>query len=161
MNNVQRNSLHSTRSIIVSEGSKVAELIPVPVSVSPERAQLSSFFLAVYGAIQKEVPFNPSWANGTGYFDGILRDQKLLKSIAAGSLVKSVDPDGKRILIGMTANGPIVVFQRYVDNCAVLVTHSPYKMREADETVATVLSGALNLEKLRKIIFWIEVSRQQ
>ena len=55
--------------------------------------------------------YEPEWANGTGYFDGLAR-----KKLEPGKTYTSVDPAGHAILACATRRGNIVAFQRYSDN---------------------------------------------
>lgn len=55
--------------------------------------------------------YEPEWANGTGYFDGLAR-----KKLEPGKTYASTDPAGRAILACATRRGNIVAFQRYCDN---------------------------------------------
>ena len=63
-----------------------------------------------YQEIEREVPFDPSWANGTGYMDGAVHFP-----LSAGEVAKSVDPHGRRIILIGTRFGSVAVFDRFVD----------------------------------------------
>jgi len=54
------------------------------------------------------VPFDPTWANGTGYFDGAVDGLKL----SIGEVVKSTCPTGRRLIIVGTVLGNVIVFER-------------------------------------------------
>lgn len=58
------------------------------------------------------VPFNPSWSNGTGYYDKAVKDDSL--NLAKGEIGYSHDPDtDRRLLFLGTRFGNVVVFERF------------------------------------------------
>lgn len=72
-------------------------------------------FTKSFNAIEKELPFNKEWSNGTGYFDFIAygNHAPILKF---GSMAKSVTPSGRRIIILSTRLGNVAIFDRYDGN---------------------------------------------
>ena len=68
------------------------------------------FFNRRYHQIQNVVPFDPIWANGTGYFDGAVHFP-----LPPGDTAKSVDPYGRRIIMIGTRFGTVAVFDRFVN----------------------------------------------
>lgn len=78
---------------------------------------LNTFWNYIYNnpnIVQKEVPFDPSWANGTGYFNGAALDT--LPGVEVGEIVRSranVGADKRRLLIVKTRFGNVVLFERY------------------------------------------------
>lgn len=71
-----------------------------------------AFFTALAGA--KEIPFNPNWKNGTGYFDNAVfgKDAPVLE---VGEVAVSVDDFGRVLGIVGTRLGNAVVFTRHSD----------------------------------------------
>lgn len=67
-----------------------------------------SIFQRIFREIQTEVPFDPSWANGTSYLDGAV-DYPL----SPGEMVKTTDNYGRRVIMIGTRFGTVVVFDRY------------------------------------------------
>jgi hypothetical protein len=74
---------------------------------------MSDRFMEVYNHHEvSEIAYNPDWANGTGYFDrAVYGDHAPV--IENGKVVKSVDEDGRKILIIGFSLGNVVVFERY------------------------------------------------
>ena len=64
--------------------------------------------------IAVEVPFNPKWANGTGYMDHAVYGEHA-PFVTPGTVVKSTDNHGRKIMIvGLTNRlGNVVIFERY------------------------------------------------
>lgn len=62
----------------------------------------------------KEIPFNPEWRNGTGYFDRLVNTPVGLEPNEFG---RSYCPDSKRKMIIQSVGefGNIVFFQRYTE----------------------------------------------
>ena len=63
-----------------------------------------------YQEIEREIPFDPSWANGTGYLDGAVHFP-----LPPGDTAKSIDPHGRRIILIGTRFGTVAVFDRFVN----------------------------------------------
>ncbi len=72
-----------------------------------------TLFVEVYNATSLVVPFDPEWANGTGYFDGAVSAP--LEG-PEGTVYKTVDESGRRIVLVKGERGNDVVFERYADN---------------------------------------------
>lgn len=92
------------------------------------------------------VEYNSDWANGTGYFDGVVKDDLGLKP---GEQVKFVDDEGRNAIVTNTLFGNVVVFQRHIPRDAddiVITSNAP---RELNSLVA---SGALGEDDLMKIV---------
>lgn len=72
------------------------------------------------------IDFNPSWANGTGYFNSATRG-KHAPSLTPGQMVKATDNNGRRIILIGTRFGNVVVFDRYAKASGeqVFVTNAP------------------------------------
>ena len=71
-------------------------------------------FDEIINQVDNCIQFNPDWNNGTGYFDGAFKGE-YVPVVEPGQLVKSIDPDGRRIIIVGTRLGNIVVFDRYAN----------------------------------------------
>jgi hypothetical protein len=98
-----------------------------------------AIFFRVWDKTEREVPFNESWSNGTGYFDAAVAGEHAPK-LGNGTMVRSVTPSGRKILIIGSRLGNIVVFQRYTNRTDVIVTNIPDDLREQliiDNHVAT------------------------
>ena len=80
-------------------------------------------FNKAWGEIEKEIPFNDTWKNGTGYFDNAVS----MVQLTAGSIAKSTDDKDRRIILIGTRWGTVVVFDRYTgqEEGGVYVTNSP------------------------------------
>lgn len=92
------------------------------------------------------VEYKADWANGTGYFDGAVKDDLGLKP---GEQVKFIDDEGRNGIITNTLFGNVVVFQRHIPNGAddiVITSNAPRELN------SLVPSGALSEDDLLKII---------
>lgn len=72
--------------------------------------------------LEEVIVFNPSWANGTGYFDGAVNEP-----LQPGKIKATNDPSMRRLILIGTRFGTIVVFDRFsnqTDN-GVFVTNAP------------------------------------
>lgn len=100
-----------------------------------EAANIRARFTQIYNTIERSVEYKPQWANGTGYFNGIVEDTDLMTSMEIGEMVKSFDPtDGRAMIIILTALGLIVLFERYADKA------SSFRVN-ADEDLAEEVDG--------------------
>ena len=101
------------------------------------------------------VPFNPKWANGTGYMDGLLEDPEV-KDLPTFLVCKSQEPAPqmrKIIFINCGEKGVVAVFQRYTyGGSGVLVSNESTSWLESHEYLRQGVVSALNLETLEAII---------
>lgn len=69
----------------------------------------------------REIPYNPNWANGTGYFNGCVTDHTVREA------ARSTAPDGRRIIIVPIRAGDmnIVFFERYTNTKEHIIVHHP------------------------------------
>ena len=65
-------------------------------------------FQRIFQQIQNEIPFDPSWANGTGYLDGAVSH-----TLPPGKMAKTIDNYDRRVILIGTRFGTVVVFDRY------------------------------------------------
>lgn len=73
------------------------------------------------------VTYNPKWLDSlTGYFNGAIRDANLLAAYPKGTILTSVDPQGRKLLLVGTSVGFVVVFERHV---AALVFNMPTALK--------------------------------
>ena len=59
-----------------------------------------------------EIAYNPNWANQTGSLDYAVSGNNA-PALAAGQMVKTRDPRGRRIILIGTRKGNVAVFDRY------------------------------------------------
>lgn len=82
------------------------------MSITPVTA--ASHFNEMFAMIQKEIPFNEEWNNGTGYYDGACKgsDKVVLEP---GELAKSISPmpNNRKIIFIGTPVGTLTVFERF------------------------------------------------
>jgi hypothetical protein len=84
-------------------------------------------FLEIYNSIEGKVPFSQSWNNGTGYFNGAVREVKLASGERAAS--RCPETDRRLILLG-TVLGTVVFFERYSGGAdGVVVANAPHGVR--------------------------------
>lgn len=62
-----------------------------------------------FDEIEKNIIFNPEWANKTGYFDPAVK----LVELAAGERARAIDTHGRKIIFVGTRFGTCVFFERY------------------------------------------------
>lgn len=78
--------------------------------MSVDSNQPGRTFQRRFQQIEREVPFDPSWSNGTGYLDGAIHFP-----LPTGELARSVDLHGRRIILIGTRFGTVAVFDRFVN----------------------------------------------
>lgn len=83
--------------------------------------EINQVFTKAYNECKRDLPFNPEWSNGTGYFDfavyskqGVITAPKLGNGEMARSNT-TADGSGRRILIIGTRLGNMVVFDRFTE----------------------------------------------
>lgn len=80
----------------------------------------------------KQIPYNPEWANGTGYFDYAVRG-KHAPELSQGEVVAAVTPmpNNRRIIIVGTMKGNVVFFERYTSNqSGVFACNMDYEIKK-------------------------------
>lgn len=77
------------------------------------KIQPLNVFMARWDSVVRIVGFTTEWNGAGGLFDPLVRGEKPIEGVAVGEVVKTTDDHGRKILIFMTALGPVVVFQRY------------------------------------------------
>lgn len=118
-----------------------------------------------------EIPFDPEWRNGTGYFDGLVSEPLNLKP---GEFGRSFCPDSKRKMIIQSVGeyGNIVIFQRYSEGQGgVLVCNAPQVLQSLltldgaihDDTVGHVFNVVKSLRPYNLInrLWEIKEARRQ
>jgi hypothetical protein len=65
-------------------------------------------FNSALKAIKLERAYDPSWANGTGYFNGACNAE-----VGVGVLVKSLSSDNRNIILIGTPLGTVAIFQHH------------------------------------------------
>jgi len=100
-----------------------------------------------------EIPFDPEWRNGTGYFDGLVSE---VLDLQPGEFGRSYCPDSKRKMIIQSVGefGNIVFFQRYTNGQNfVVVCNAPRVLSSlldlngaiSNDTVGQVFNAAKSL----------------
>lgn len=72
-----------------------------------------SVFDKVFSDTQKEIPFDPKWSSGDGFYDRVIANGDQL-GMNIGETWKSTTPAGKRVLLHYTPLGLLVVFERFM-----------------------------------------------
>jgi len=88
-----------------------------------------------FQAIEREVAYDASWENGTGYFQ-----TDNIKNIAPGERAKSTDPHGRRMVLIGTRLGTAVVFDRKGSRDGVVVANIPHNAAKVFD-LSSALSG--------------------
>lgn len=103
--------------------------------------------------VKCDIPFNPKWANGTGYFNGAVKAD--LPELKIGEIGRSRAPlpDNRRLLLVKTPFGNVVLFERYTpktdaDVGVPIVLNMPDAVR-ISEMIGT--EGALNARRLADV----------
>lgn len=90
-------------------------------------------FKRLFDSIPSSTGFDPAWANGTGYLDGLVHDQSINGELAIGEIVKLTDDHGRRAIAVKTRYGMAVIFERYSpegeERCGVIVSNVPWEVR--------------------------------
>ena len=98
----------------------------------------------------KSIPFMSTWANGTGYFDNAVKG-KNAPVIEAGTIVKSVDNFGRKIIIIGTRVGNVVIFERYTDPAStIVVSNEPKAINAILGSLVTADNGSLSTDGIAK-----------
>lgn len=87
-----------------------------------------------------EVPFNPLWANGTGYYDYAVKGEHMVH-IPVGEMKTCVSDNGRKMIFIGTPLGPVVVFQRNICNSDTIVLNMAPKFDAARIVIQGRLSG--------------------
>ena len=82
-------------------------------------------FLKHYDQITNEIPFNPLWNNGTGYYDGAVEGGNC-PVLKAGEMAKCISdsPNCRHIIIVGTVLGNVVVFERFTGGQSEVLTYN-------------------------------------
>jgi len=72
-----------------------------------------SKFDKIFTETVKEIPFNPAWSSGDGFYDRAVASGESF-GMTFGETRKSVTAAGKRLLFHYTPLGMLVVFERYM-----------------------------------------------
>lgn len=154
MNRVQSSPAHHLKRGIIEfaatgRGLQAIAFTPLPSGPwGSAEASIAAFFESRYAAVQREIEFKPTWGNGTGYFDGAVRDPQLREQVAVGEVVKTSDEYNRKILIVGTHKGLVVVFPRYNDTLDPIVFNMPYEIKQA----AGIGSATLTLHDLHLLL---------
>lgn len=104
-------------------------------------------FIERYNKIEKSIPFNKDWNNGTGYYDGAVHDVKLEPGEEAKSI--SPMPNNRRIIFIGTQLGTIVLFERYTNGAdGVIVKNISGAMRR----LSIIPDGQVGYDALSNIL---------
>lgn len=136
-------------SFLAKRAMKTEVVAPVAASVV-EQAPVAKAapatvhaFMKVHNNVRKEVAYDPSWANGTGYFDGAIA-----VPLKKGEVARSLSDDGRRIILIGTENGTAVFFERYTpgDSPLVIVSNLPQEVR------SLIPNGSLSSDVFAKAV---------
>lgn len=93
--------------------------------------------------------FDAEWANGTGYYDGLVHEvlpgsKEIKPSNSASNLYISVDTAGRLILVALAPTGNIVLFNRYNNNPEIMVANVP-------SALSTMFSSNIHAEVINMV----------
>lgn len=86
-------------------------------------------FHIVFNNSVTETPYRAEWENGTGYLNGLMRDISLIDNLEQGKIVKSVRPEGGRILMTKTRVGMVVAFERTQGGTTFIAHNIPLSLK--------------------------------
>lgn len=98
----------------------------------------SIIFPLVFEAIENEVEFDSKWSNGTGYFD----NAKFM-DLLPGAMVKSIDPNGRKIILMGSPLLTIVFFERYSDRKDIIVSNAHVAIEQAFDMTSNLTEEQL------------------
>lgn len=86
---------------------------------------MSREFTYAYDGLSAVIPFNPKWANGTGYYDNAVDGDEAPK-LEVGQIVKCFTPapNNRRMILIGTQFGNVVLFDRFTDADKGIVVHN-------------------------------------
>lgn len=97
-----------------------------------------------------ELKFRTSWKNGTGYLDGIVKDQQL--GLKNGEQAVFVDDYGRRAIVTRTRFGNVVIFERYTpkpERAIIVVQNAP---TEITHLLGPVMSRSLTEDAVAGVV---------
>lgn len=108
---------------------------------NPDRIDLKMLFTAKH-ILAEKVDFDPTWPNGTGYFNGAVNHH-----VEVGDMKAATAADDRRLLLIGTEHGTIVLFERYTEGHGpfVVVSNTPRELK------VDVPSGSIDVERLAEI----------
>lgn len=83
------------------------------IAMTAKTAKLTRHQLTSLAALLPEIPYDPSWANNTGYFNGLVERPDALPE--SGVIYTTIDDSGRRIFVVRRGTKVTVIFQRYSD----------------------------------------------
>lgn len=93
--------------------------------MSTNHITAASHFNEMFEIIKAEIPFNPEWNNGTGYYDGACKGpDKVI--IDAGQMAKCISPfpNNRKIIFVGTPVGTLAVFERFSEGANGVYVHN-------------------------------------
>ena len=95
-------------------------------------------FQRIFQQIQNEIPFDPSWVNGTGYLDGAVSHP-----LPPGKMAKTIDNYDRRVILIGTRFGTVVVFDRHQGQTdgGVYVSNRPQSVTIGALMTGTAIGG--------------------
>lgn len=152
MNTNAKNPAHHvlTRGIVITtsgEDGKI-EVLPVASGQLSAGQAIAALFQERYEAISLEVPYNPEWGNGTGYFDGAVKDPAVAALLPVGAMGRCTDEYNRKMILIGTSAGTVVIFPRYSDDNQRLVYNMPFAISKLE----LVDHGLLQFGSLYKLV---------
>lgn len=121
------------------------QIVPLNISTT-EKNELKDHFNAVWNSVMVDEDYNPDWANGTGYFNHAVNEER-----PKGTLVRSMDEHGRKIILAsLNGKSTMVFFERYTDNDQadfVLIYQ-----RYSDEKDTTLRSDSIDLHAFKNLV---------
>ncbi len=106
--------------------------------------------LSAVAAVVPQIEFDPSWANGTGYFDRLAKTE-----IESESAIVAFKDNHERVgLVIRTAVGNIVLFHRFANgNNGVVVSNYPPRLNAIGRMMG--LGSSVSKETLFNAVAWM------
>ena len=121
--------------------------------MNKESNQAGRVFEQAFCGITNVITFDPTWANGTGYFDGAVK-----VPMAIGAVAKSNDTAGRRIILIGTRFGTVVVFDRYsgqTDGGVYVHNHRTNKLLKT-----TIGDSNISGSSMENILDWFDPAKR-
>lgn len=111
-----------------------------------EHADGAALFYRTYEQISRQLPYEPTWREGTPNFPGILK-HPVFTALAIAEMVRFVDDQGRKAIVVGTDHGPCVIFQRYRNSPHAFKLNGPEQVLAQDRRFLGFL-GIAQMEKL-------------
>lgn len=105
---------------IVAAAAEPVEAPQVQVTMADEMNQRHrAVFDQKFNSIRQVVPFKPGWMGAEGSLDSMLSDETLRSYVGVGKQARTLDIQGRKVIVTGTPMGPVLVYQATLDTLAL------------------------------------------